>query len=113
MAGKQNPLVQEALALLKLKPGMSIYEAAKITGANAQSVYSAARRVRDREGDDMPVCPACGGLLKPGQVLKMPEPVALSTAYRTIDQHLRTIGPAAKKNVAQSLRNLIAVAEGR
>ena len=69
MAGKQNPLVQEALALLKLKPEMSIYEAAKITGANAQSVYSAARRVRGREGDDMPVCPACGGLLKPGQVV--------------------------------------------
>lgn len=112
MAGKQNPLVQEALALLKLKPGVSIYEAAKITGANAQSVYSAARRLRGREGDDMPVCPTCGGLLKPGQVLKA-EPVALSTAYRAIDQHLRTIGPAAKKNVAQSLRNLIAVAEGR
>ena len=73
MAGKQNPLVQEALALLKLKPGMSIYEAAKSTGANAQSVYSAARRGWDRAGDDLPLCPACGQLLKPGQVVKVPE----------------------------------------
>ena len=44
MAGKPNPQVQEALAMLAADPGLSIYEAAKRTGANQQSLYSAARR---------------------------------------------------------------------
>ncbi len=44
MAGKPNPAVQEALAMLAADPGLSIYEAAKRTGANQQSLYSAARR---------------------------------------------------------------------
>jgi len=46
MAGKPNPAVQEALAMLANDPGLSIYEAAKRTGANQQSLYSAARRMK-------------------------------------------------------------------
>lgn len=44
MAGKPNPQVQEALAMLAANPGLSIYEAAKQAGANQQSLYAAVRR---------------------------------------------------------------------
>jgi len=44
MAGKPNPLVQQALLMLKADPVLSIYEASKVTAANAQSVYAAVRR---------------------------------------------------------------------
>lgn len=121
MAGKSNPLVQKALALLKADPRMTTYEAIKITGANAQSVYSAVRRMRFREGDDRPLCPCCGVPVERGVEVKLPtaEPVAtdaenvtLSTAVRVIRDVIQERGPIARQALAIELDALLKMARG-
>ena len=97
MAGKPNPLVQQALGMLKADPGLSVYEAAKRTGANQQSLYAAVRRLK----------------LAAGKLEPTPPPVAtLNAAIKAIEADLKTARPARKAAILSSLEVLVRLASG-
>lgn len=96
MAGKPNPLVQQALGMLKADPGLSVYEAAKRTGANQQSLYAAVRRLK-----------LVADKLEPAP----PPVVILNAAIKVIEAELRTCSPARKAAILSSLEVLVRLAK--
>ena len=109
-----------AQAIALVDAGAGPVAAAAQAGISYTVLYRALKRRADK-----PICPCCKQVVRKGfeavvpaaaAPAAVPEPVedmTINAAYRAIDKHLRTVGLAAKKNVAQSLRNLLALAGER